>query len=102
MTTTNSPEAQEKCPACGEPNCLDHALRTAPPKAEAQPQGEVEKIDFSCRVCGVECDSAPDPPARAVCPNCCEDHDYRYERELRGHYCIHCGQEAPHDYFLED
>jgi hypothetical protein len=36
---TNSPEAQEKCPACGEPNCLDHALRTAPAKAEAQPQG---------------------------------------------------------------
>jgi hypothetical protein len=36
---TDSPEAQEKCPACGEPNCLDHALRTAPAKAEAQPQG---------------------------------------------------------------
>jgi hypothetical protein len=36
---TNSPEAQEKCPACGEPNYLDHAPRTAPPKAEAQPQG---------------------------------------------------------------
>jgi hypothetical protein len=68
----------------------------------AEIKGEVEKIDFSCRVCGVECDGAPDPPARAVCPNCCEDHDYRYERELRGHYCIHCGQEAPDDYFLEN
>jgi hypothetical protein len=41
---TDSPEAQEKCPACGEPNCLDHALRTAPPKAEAQPQGVPEKL----------------------------------------------------------
>lgn len=56
-------------------------------------------IDFSCRVCGIQCDSAPDPPARAVCPNCCEDHDYRYERELRGHYCFHCGAQAPEDWY---
>lgn len=55
-------------------------------------------IDFSCCVCGVECDGAPDPPARAVCPEHCEDHDYRYERELRGHFCSHCGQEAPDDW----
>lgn len=57
------------------------------------------QVDFSCRVCGAQCDIAPDPPARAVCPNCCEDHDYRYERELRGHYCFHCGQEAPEDWY---
>lgn len=56
-------------------------------------------VDFSCRVCGVQCDGAPDPPARAVCPECCEDHDYRYERDLRGRYCHHCGQEAPQDWF---
>jgi hypothetical protein len=31
----NEPEAQQKCPACGEANCFDHAIRTA----KAQPQG---------------------------------------------------------------
>ena len=75
---------------------------TTEPKTQPGEQQAPERIDFSCRVCGVQCDSAPDPPARAVCPDCCEDHDYRYERELRGHYCLSCGQEAPRDYFLED
>jgi hypothetical protein len=56
-------------------------------------------IDFTCRVCGLTCDIAPDPPERAVCPEHCEDHDYRYERELRGHYCFHCGEEAPPDLY---
>lgn len=56
-------------------------------------------VDYSCRVCGVQCASAPDPPARAVCPEHCEDHDYAYERNLRGHYCQHCGEEAPIDWF---
>lgn len=64
-----------------------------------QQQSAPERIDFSCCVCSVQCDSAPDPPARAVCPNCCEDHDYRYERELRGTYCFHCGQQAPEDWY---
>ena len=58
-----------------------------------------ERIDFTCRVCGIECAIAPDPPARAVCPVHCEDHDYRYERDLRGHFCFHCGEEAPPDLF---
>jgi hypothetical protein len=55
-------------------------------------------IDFSCRVCGKPCDIAPDPPERAVCPECCEDHEYRYVREDRGHFCKHCGQGRPHDW----
>lgn len=67
-----------------------------------QQQSAPELIDFSCRVCGVRCDSAPDPPARAVCPEHCEDHDYRYERELSGTYCLHCGQQAPEDYWYDD
>lgn len=63
------------------------------------------KIDFSCQVCGVQCDTAPDPPARAVCPEHCESiggHDYGYVREERGHHCAYCYQQAPDDYFLDD
>lgn len=56
------------------------------------------KTDYSCRECGVECDSAPDPPARTICPDCCEDHDYVYERELRGKFCVHCGNPQPFDW----
>lgn len=55
-------------------------------------------IDFSCRVCGVQCPSAPDPPARAVCEEHCEDHEYEYEREMRGHFCKHCGKPRPEDW----
>ena len=55
-------------------------------------------FDFSCRVCGVQCDSAPPLPARAVCPAHCEDHEYIYKRGF-GHYCTHCGQEPPLDWY---
>jgi hypothetical protein len=58
-----------------------------------------ERIDFSCRVCGIECVIAPDPPDRAVCPEHCEDHDYEYVREDRGTFCKYCYQEAPLEYW---
>lgn len=54
--------------------------------------------DFACKVCGIQCDMQP-AEGLAVCPKHCEDHDYVYEREFRGHYCKHCGQEAPYDWF---
>jgi hypothetical protein len=38
------------------------------------------EIDFSCRVCGVICPVAPDPPGRAVCEDHCPDHDYQYDK----------------------
>jgi hypothetical protein len=57
-----------------------------------------EPVDFSCWVCGTECASAPDPPERAVCPEHCPDHDYRYSREERTHYCYVCGQLQPEDW----
>lgn len=56
-------------------------------------------IDFSCRVCGVQCTVAPDPPARAVCPEHCEDHDYEYVKGEGGHFCKHCGEQAPEDWY---
>lgn len=63
-----------------------------------EPVATEAQIDFSCRVCGVQCVLAPDPPARAVCPEHCEDHDYEYQRSERGTYCNHCGQQAPEDH----
>jgi hypothetical protein len=55
-------------------------------------------IDFSCRVCGKECDTAPDPPERAICENCCEDHDYVYVCGERRFSCIHCDKPRPDDW----
>jgi hypothetical protein len=54
--------------------------------------------DFSCRICGVQCAVAPEPPARAVCPEHCEDHDYKYERDVQEHRCIHCDAPRPEDW----
>ncbi len=53
---------------------------------------------FACRVCGKECDVAPDPPGRALCPEHCEDHEYRYEKGEQRHSCTHCGQDRPGDW----
>ena len=56
-----------------------------------------EPIDFSCRVCGVQCAIAPDPPGRAVCEDHCEDHEYIYCKDERGWFCTHCWKEQPHE-----
>jgi endogenous inhibitor of DNA gyrase (YacG/DUF329 family) len=56
--------------------------------------------EFECRVCGVQCDIAPQLPERPVCSEHCEDHDYRYERG-EGHRCIHCFAAPPQDWFDE-
>lgn len=53
---------------------------------------------FVCHLCGVDTNTAPDPPDLAVCEDCCEDHDYRYEREERGHFCTHCCRRRPDEW----
>jgi hypothetical protein len=58
----------------------------------------MSELDFACRVCGKECTVAPDPPLRAICPDCCDDHDYLYDRYAREHYCANCGKPRPDDY----
>lgn len=60
------------------------------------------EIDFTCRVCGKETLVAPEPPERAICPECCEDHEYEYEPGERGHYCKHCFKQAPDDFYDGD
>lgn len=50
-----------------------------------------------CSKCGADeviCYEAEDT---AVCPKCCEDHEYEYERYERGNFCIHCGEEQEYE-----
>lgn len=42
-----------------------------------------------------------DAPETAVCPACCEDHDYEHDG-WRNYYCTHCGQEPPDDWYYSD
>jgi hypothetical protein len=59
------------------------------------------KISFHCRVCGKVCDCAG--PDGAICPECCgpseDGHEYVYSRDERTHYCTHCGQNPPSDWY---
>lgn len=54
---------------------------------------------FICHKCGKETLVAPDPPGKAVCIDCCEDHNYKYERGEHGHFCVNCYKPAPEDLF---
>ena len=58
-------------------------------------------VDFSCRVCGKQCDSAPPAPERAVCEEHCEDHEYEYDRGERDRFCKHCGKRIDPDFYSE-
>lgn len=58
-------------------------------------------IDFHCHQCGKETALAPDPPDKAVCEDCCEDHDYRYDRWERTHVCTHCGKPVDHEWYSD-
>lgn len=56
-----------------------------------------------CSKCGADEVLCYMEAATAVCPNCCEDHEYEYEPGERTHWCRHCGQEPPADwYYCED
>lgn len=56
-----------------------------------------------CSKCGADEVLQYTTAETAVCPNCCEDHEYEYERGDRTHYCQHCGQEpSPDWYYCED
>lgn len=69
-----------------------------------------DKLLFTCRVCGCETDTHPVEEnaigelvgVQGICPEHCEDHDYEYDDLARGHYCQHCNQEAPYDWYYSD
>lgn len=55
-----------------------------------------------CSKCGADEVIVYAAAETAICPNCCEDHEYEYESYDRAHYCQHCGQEPPPDYYYSD
>lgn len=61
-----------------------------------------EPIDFTCRVCGKECDVAPDLPERAICEEHCEDHEFEYDAYERTHICKHCGKPVDPGWYADD
>jgi hypothetical protein len=81
-------------------NCEVRSANVATPPVIGPEHATAMCVDygFSCRVCGAMCPIAPEPPARAVCEAHCEDHDYRYERDVQGHRCIHCDAPRPEDW----
>lgn len=56
-----------------------------------------ETIDFKCGKCGKECPIAPDPPEKAICEDCCTEHDYKYDKWRRGKFCIHCDKQKEYE-----
>ena len=56
-----------------------------------------EQIDFTCRVCGQECEVAPDPPERAVCHEHCPEHDYQHDKWERAWLCTICNKRREDD-----
>jgi hypothetical protein len=55
-----------------------------------------------CSKCGADDVLAYHTVETAICPNCCEDHEYEYERGERRHYCQHCSAEPPDDWYYCD
>jgi len=60
--------------------------------------------EFACRVCGKECNYAPADPVgpddKPICEDCCEEHEYEYDKVDRASYCKHCfkrSDEVPED-----
>lgn len=50
-----------------------------------------------CTKCGADEVLVYITPESAICPACCDDHDYVSEGCER--YCEHCGQEPPADWY---
>lgn len=55
-----------------------------------------------CSKCGKDEVLSYHDAASALCPECCDDHDYEYDRCDRVYYCTHCGQEPPDDWYYSD
>ena len=54
---------------------------------------------FKCAKCGADTDVAAPDPAETVCMRCCGDHDYEYDSGAEWALCLHCGADAPHDFY---
>lgn len=68
----------------GYSHCEDHA-------------GQRNLDNFACRVCGKECPTAS--AEGAICEDCCEDHQYEYDKWRRNKFCVHCDRQIPDDFY---
>lgn len=63
-----------------------------------------------CRSCGSSKDVAFYDPRgiwayffrNTLCPKCCTEHEFEYDRDMREHCCTKCGEPAPFDYHAYD
>jgi len=61
--------------------------------------GELESCGcFKCHKCGKVLDVGHWDGSADVCEDCCDDHNYKYDRDERGHFCVHCFRKAPDDW----
>ena len=54
---------------------------------------------FACIGCGADLTGYHFLQVRGVCPGCCIEHDFQYDRDERQHACIYCGEPAPSDWY---
>lgn len=54
-----------------------------------------------CSKCGCDDVLVYGLPQKAVCPDCCPDHEYIYEGQGDGWMCGTCGVSPPDDYYEE-
>jgi hypothetical protein len=88
------------CPHKGIGFCVvcDCVVCCCFPNTDNNRSNSYKDVRFVCRVCGAPTDVAPDPPALAICPGCCEDHDYCYDASYGFHVCRHCNAPRPVDW----
>jgi len=58
---------------------------------------------FRCHKCGKQANLGPSDinPEPAVCEDCCDDHEYKYDRWGCVSECVHCGKRRPEDWYDE-
>lgn len=79
----------DECSACGR-------------HANAGPHGPGFCTPVPCSKCGSDDVIVYMEAATAVCPKCCDDHEYEYEPGECEHWCRHCGDPAPADWYYCD
>lgn len=118
-------ELPKRCPDCGEPveNFFDHITGCPTPWADRwwnltwplrrrwrQFRSWQSTLMLRCRVCGKTDDVMVGDPRglwaypwrKTYCPAHCPDHDYEYDRDMRGRCCTICAAPAPDDWNYPD
>lgn len=62
---------------------------------------KVQLDEFACHKCGKQCPVAPadDSTDKTVCEDCCEYHEYEYDKWRRGRFCKYCDREQDPPYW---